>query len=373
MFAALPSAAAVLVGEVPRAPQTSGVVALLPLHLEEINLLRAGAQLPALSLPQLQAVEVRLGAPGIAAAKASAAAALLQRAPAAGVPATVRDHAADVAARPGGLSLERMGEAVAEMTKAGADDPARMAETLDRFFEGTAEKDPSLPPDAAGLTASFLMDQESWAAHRDGGTVPREWVAVNEALRSKIRTGWTKRGVPDGVGETVWEHSRKVYEAALIYASNHPEIDARKAGLMALFHDVAEYRAPDFTPGDVSAEEKARIERRAMDHLVEALGADAAWIRDLWLEYEEGRSPEAKLVFQLDKFDPAVQALRYERMGYPVQNFYPYTRARLTDLALIRTFEALMEKDPAGGDPYRRYFAFLALDGDRRAVDRRKK
>jgi putative hydrolase of HD superfamily len=32
----------------------------------------------------------------------------------------------------------------------------------------------------------------------------------------------------------------------------------------------------------------------------------------LWMEYEEGRSPEARLVAELDKLEMAAQALTYE-------------------------------------------------------------
>jgi putative hydrolase of HD superfamily len=215
------------------------------------------------------------------------------------------------------------------------------------------------------LIEAFLLDDAVWTSFKKTSALPPEWITVNDSLRAKIRSGWKKRGVPVGIGETVWEHSRKVREAALLYAANHPEIDARNAGLMALFHDVIEYRAPDFTPGDVSAEEKRRIESAAMDHLVEQLGPRAAWIKDLWREYEEAASPEARLVIQLDKFDPAVQALRYERLGYvAVKDFYPYTRARLTDPALVRVFEALMDGKDSDVDPYQRYFELLRLDGN---------
>ena len=218
---------------------------------------------------------------------------------------------------------------------------------------------PDAPFSIQDMTRTFLLDDAAWARLKKTSALPSEWIEVNDSLRSKIRTGWTKRGIPSEIGETVWEHSLKVREAVLLYAANHPEIDAHKAGLMALFHDVTEYRAPDFTPGDVGAEEKNKIEGAALDQLVERLGPEASSIKDLWKEYEEGRTPEAILVKQLDKFDPAVQALRYERLGYAVQDFYPYTRARLTDPVLVAVFEALMNGKGSGVDPYRRYFELL--------------
>jgi ABC-type multidrug transport system ATPase subunit/5'-deoxynucleotidase YfbR-like HD superfamily hydrolase len=207
------------------------------------------------------------------------------------------------------------------------------------------------------LIESFLMDGPAWDAHKASGALPAEWIAVNESMRSKVRSGWPKRGIPVELGETVWQHSRKLYEAALAYADGRPGIDARKAALMALFHDVTEYRAPDFTPGEITAEAKYKIELDAADHLVKALGPQASWIRELWLEFERGESPEAKLVRQLDKLDNSVQALRYERQGYSsVRDFYADSRDKLTDPELVRVFEALM----AGGlDPYEQYLILL--------------
>ncbi|MBP7885441.1 HD domain-containing protein [Patescibacteria group bacterium] len=37
-------------------------------------------------------------------------------------------------------------------------------------------------------------------------------------------------------------------------------------------------------------------------------------ILDLWLEYEEGETQEAKIVKQLDKLDAAIQAIEYEKL-----------------------------------------------------------
>lgn len=65
------------------------------------------------------------------------------------------------------------------------------------------------------------------------------------------------------------------------------------------------------------AEEKHRREVEAMGHLVALLpgpfAANAQHLRKLFDEYEEGTSPEAILVKDVDKYELLVQAVEYER------------------------------------------------------------
>lgn len=56
------------------------------------------------------------------------------------------------------------------------------------------------------------------------------------------------------------------------------------------------------------------MEENALKGLVKLLDEDIGnEIYDLWKEYEEASTPESKLVKQIDKFEMALQAFRYEK------------------------------------------------------------
>ena len=63
---------------------------------------------------------------------------------------------------------------------------------------------------------------------------------------------------------------------------------------------------------------------------------------------------------QLDKLDAAVMALVYEQMGFEVSEFYPYSRNKLTDSALVQVFDTLLERNHNLQDSHRVYFNLLA-------------
>ena len=87
---------------------------------------------------------------------------------------------------------------------------------------------------------------------------------------------------------------------------------------MALVHDMAESLVGDITPRDgVGKEEKSRREGTTMDWLCGGLlggvGDAGKGLRDVWEEYEEGRSREAVFVHDVDKIELLLQMAEYER------------------------------------------------------------
>jgi 5'-deoxynucleotidase len=99
--------------------------------------------------------------------------------------------------------------------------------------------------------------------------------------------------------------------------------------MMALVHDMAESIVGDITPLDgvskgphlasqtLMVEEKHRLEVQAMGHLVSLLpgpmSPNANTLDALFNEYEEGLTPEAIIIKDVDKYELLVQALEYER------------------------------------------------------------
>ena len=145
---------------------------------------------------------------------------------------------------------------------------------------------------------------------------------LSELMRLKAvpRTGWLLRGVRDV--ESVAAHSFGVACAAMLLADR-----ARALGMpvniervlrMALLHDLTEARTGDlpatikryFEPATLKA-----ADERAAREMLAPLGPLGADYLELWRDYEQRASLEARLVKAADKFDLLLQAREYEKGG----------------------------------------------------------
>lgn len=131
-------------------------------------------------------------------------------------------------------------------------------------------------------------------------------------LKRLPRKGWVERGVPDP--ESVAAHSFGVAALAAVAASA-VGLDPSRAVLIAVIHDVAEAITGDITPADgVSSHEKRRQEEQAARQILEKIDPDGTLLT-AWLDYAEHRTPEGRLVKDLDTLDMALQADTYEQAG----------------------------------------------------------
>ncbi|MCJ1411160.1 hypothetical protein MMC19_005248 [Ptychographa xylographoides] len=99
-------------------------------------------------------------------------------------------------------------------------------------------------------------------------------------------------------------------------------IDVSRCTKMALIHDMAESLVGDITPKDnVPKNEKNRRESETMDYLTEYLLGTIAGggtevgidIREIWQEYEDNETLEAKFVHDVDKLELLLQMVEYEK------------------------------------------------------------
>lgn len=127
---------------------------------------------------------------------------------------------------------------------------------------------------------------------------------------TKIRTGWKNRNVAEEIAETVRQHSKKVAKAAAIYGKHFSDIDLDRLVRIWKIHDLAEYKEKDYTPGEISKEEKYRREKAVIVWLRDKLWEDE-WKKlfDLREEYEKQETKEAQIIKQLDKMDAAIKLL----------------------------------------------------------------
>jgi len=161
-------------------------------------------------------------------------------------------------------------------------------------------------------------------------------------LKDVKRKGWVLKKVPSP--ESVADHSFRISVMALLLAEDF-DLDKDKCIQMALIHDIAEAIVGDITPHDnISTNEKHELEEKAIKSMFKDLGKND--LIELWLEYKEQRSPEAKFIKELDKIETILQTSEYEQK-YPQLNlseFWPDTESKIKDPRLIEIFNLLKEK-----------------------------
>ncbi|KAF8548852.1 HD domain-containing protein [Imleria badia] len=142
---------------------------------------------------------------------------------------------------------------------------------------------------------------------------------VLERLKTQKRTGWIDHNVPNP--ESISDHMYRM--AVLAMCTSDATLDVPKCVMMCVVHDLAEAHGKSFALGDITPregipkEEKRRLEAAAMHNFVhDMLHATPAALRieALWKEYEEGETPEAKFVKDLDRLEMALQAREYEKV-----------------------------------------------------------
>lgn len=132
-------------------------------------------------------------------------------------------------------------------------------------------------------------------------------------LKRTVRTGWKLFHVPHP--ESVADHSLNVALLAMILASR-AKVDQLKVIKMALIHDLAESLT-----GDIVTEVGLKIisdppikkaeEEKAMKKIFALL--DGKEYLELFKEFKENQTPEAKFVKGLDKLEMVLQAYEYEK------------------------------------------------------------
>ncbi|XP_022756518.1 HD domain-containing protein 2-like isoform X1 [Durio zibethinus] len=159
-----------------------------------------------------------------------------------------------------------------------------------------------------------------------------DFLTLCHRLKTTKREGWVRRDVQNP--ESIADHMYRMGIMALI-ASDIPGIDRDKCVKMAIVHDIAEAIVGDITPSDgISKAEKSRREREALDHMCKLLGGGsrAKEIGELWMEYEENSSSEAKIVKDFDKVcrvEMILQALEYENeQGVDLDEFFQSTAGK---------------------------------------------
>jgi putative hydrolase of HD superfamily len=174
-----------------------------------------------------------------------------------------------------------------------------------------------------------------------------EFYKTVKKLKEIRRAGWLERGVKDA--ESVADHSFMV--AVLCSAFPKQGIDKDKAVKMALFHDLAESKIGDLITkehwkegGSITTEEKNKKEEKALKEILSHLEEKKEKeIFNIWKEFEEGETNEAKFVNDMDTLERTLQALDYRSKGNFKKPLEPFWDERNMGLIKDKNIKKLVE------------------------------
>ncbi|WP_226672290.1 HD domain-containing protein [Rossellomorea aquimaris] len=137
-----------------------------------------------------------------------------------------------------------------------------------------------------------------------------ELIKLGEKLKSEMRHSWLSNGRQECVAEHTWRVSLM---AMLMESYLTQKVDLAILLKMIIIHDLVEAEAGDIpafdTMSDPAAkEQKAANERKSIERIRDLLGNSLGKeLYDLWHEFEEKETYEAKVANALDKLEAQIQ------------------------------------------------------------------
>ena len=136
-------------------------------------------------------------------------------------------------------------------------------------------------------------------------------------LKKIRRTGWQLRGIRNG--ESLADHCFGVTLLTWMLAGSLSiAINRDKAVSIAIVHELGECRVGDIPYTALKYfPDKSKIEFEAIEDTLGPLGARAtSETLELFKEFEDGSSVEARFVKAIDKLDMLITAAEYEKTGF---------------------------------------------------------
>lgn len=141
-------------------------------------------------------------------------------------------------------------------------------------------------------------------------------LSIASGLKELKRTGWVSIGIKDA--ESVADHTWLMSLFIMLFAPN--SLNKKKLLEMNTIHDLGEVGAGDIkwekgTKSISSSKTKYKKEMKTMKNIFSDYENGRKYL-NLFKEYEEQKTPEAKFLKQIDKLEMVLQALQYEQKGY---------------------------------------------------------
>ena len=152
------------------------------------------------------------------------------------------------------------------------------------------------------------------AEEKNEEKVISSYVLMNK-LKDVVRTGWKDWNVEKERVESIAEHVYGVQQLALImyltYKEEYKDLNLNKVILMLAIHETEEIIIGDKTLFEMSKEEKEELGHKAIEIVLAPL-ANKDKLRELILEFDERKTPEAKFAFFCDKLECDLQSTVYD-------------------------------------------------------------
>lgn len=142
-----------------------------------------------------------------------------------------------------------------------------------------------------------------------------DFMATVGKSKRLLRSGWVREKVKDP--ESVAEHSFRITVLAIVLA-DQLGVDKEKLIKMTFVMNLGEITTGDlvFERGELidikKKGEKESKEKEGVKNILRDIGADKEYI-NIFDEMIKRKSPEAKIFWQIDKLEMAMQALEYEK------------------------------------------------------------
>jgi len=143
-----------------------------------------------------------------------------------------------------------------------------------------------------------------------------EFFVEVDKLKRTYRYSTRDSAIQDSVADHSWKLAMMV-----IFTTKELdlEINILHAIKLALCHDIQEYIAGEIDARRIhreefSKEKKFELEKNAIEEIKEKFGKIGEEIKELWEEFEEGKTKEAKYVNALDKIEAISHLLSVERV-----------------------------------------------------------
>lgn len=160
-------------------------------------------------------------------------------------------------------------------------------------------------------------------------------------LKTIKRSGWIHKSNITSP-ESVADHSYSMCMMSMILAEII-NLDSGHIMKMVIIHDLAESLVGDHMPDDISSEEKQLVEDKAMKKIISKLPNSLQKnYLNIWNEYNDNITVNAKFVHNMDKLEMALQAKEYEFEGYPKELLQPFIKSA-TDYISNERFDLVFE------------------------------
>lgn len=160
-------------------------------------------------------------------------------------------------------------------------------------------------------------------------------------LKAIKRSGWIHKSNITSP-ESVADHSYSMCMMSMILAEIM-NLDSGYIMKMVIIHDLAESMVGDHMPDNKSSEEKQLLEDKAMKKIISKLPNSLRKnYLDIWNEYNDNITVNAKFVHNMDKLEMALQAKEYEFEGYPKEVLQPFIKSA-TDYISKERFDLVFE------------------------------